>query len=112
MNEKDKKSEDFVTVSKYDLTMLKTLATILIGVLAVVATFFGFNINNLQQSVSEQILKMEDWFAKIGEPYMTEIERENRRKDRLKSYISCWCMRDFDLDLMWKGYVRNPQVLQ
>jgi hypothetical protein len=55
-----------------------------------------------------QILEMEDWFKKIGEPYMTDIEREHRRKDRLKTYISCWCMSDCDLDLMWKGYVRNP----
>lgn len=55
-----------------------------------------------------QILEMEDWFTKIGESHMTEIEREHRRKDRLKSYISCWCMSDCDLDLMWKGYVRNP----
>ena len=30
------------------------------------------------------------------------------RKDRLKTYMSCWCMSDCDLDLMWKGYVHNP----
>lgn len=55
-----------------------------------------------------QILEMKDYFTKIGESHMTETEKENRRKDRLKSYISCWCMCDYDLDLMWKGYVRNP----
>ena len=55
-----------------------------------------------------QILNMEDWFAKIGEPRMTKVERENRKKDGVRTYISCWCMSDCDLDLMWKGYVRNP----
>jgi len=39
---------------------------------------------------------------------MIESERERRRKDRLKTYLSCWCMSDCDLDLMWKGYIRNP----
>lgn len=55
-----------------------------------------------------QISAMEDWFKKTDESYMSEIERENRRKDRLRTYLSCWCMSDCDLDLMWKGYVRNP----
>jgi hypothetical protein len=55
-----------------------------------------------------QIIEMENWFKKIDEPYMIESNRERRRKDRLKTYISCWCMSDCDLDLMWKGYVRNP----
>ncbi|MEI6609267.1 MAG: hypothetical protein WCO53_05915, partial [Deltaproteobacteria bacterium] len=55
-----------------------------------------------------QILLNEDWFRKIDESHMIDSEREKRRKDRLKTYISCWCMSDCDLDLMWKGYIRNP----
>ena len=55
-----------------------------------------------------QVIAMEDWFDKINENYMSDIERENRRRDRLRTYLSCWCMNDWDLDLMWKGYVRNP----
>lgn len=55
-----------------------------------------------------QISAMEDWYEKNDESYMSEIDREDRRKDRLRTYISCWCMSDCDLDLMWKGYVRNP----
>jgi len=55
-----------------------------------------------------QILGMKNWFKEIDEPRMNEIEKENRKKDRLRSYISCWCMSDYDLDLMWKGYVRTP----
>ncbi len=51
---------------------------------------------------------MENWFKKIDEPHMIESERERRRKDRRKTYINCWCIGDCDLDLMWKGYVRNP----
>ena len=55
----------------------------------------------------QQILEMEDWFKKIGEPNMSEVERQNREQDRLRTYINCWCMYDYDLDLMWQGYVRN-----
>lgn len=55
-----------------------------------------------------QIMAMERWFEDINESHMIESEREKRRKDRLKTYISCWCMGEVDLDLMWKGYVRNP----
>jgi hypothetical protein len=54
-----------------------------------------------------QILLNEDWFRKIDECHMINSEREKRRKDRLKTYISCWCISDCDLDLMWKGYIRN-----
>lgn len=55
-----------------------------------------------------QILAMEEFYTKIGESDVIEGAREKRRKDRLKTYISSWCMSDCDLDLMWKGYVRNP----
>lgn len=55
-----------------------------------------------------QIIEMENWFKEIDEPHMIKSEREGRQKDRMKTYISCWCMSDCDLDLMWKGYVRNP----
>jgi hypothetical protein len=55
-----------------------------------------------------QIIEMEDWFKKIDVPNMVESEKEGRQKDRLRTYIGCWCMSDCDLDLMWKNYVRNP----
>ena len=55
-----------------------------------------------------QIIEMEKWFKDVDESHMIESERERRRKDLLRTYISCWCMGEFDLDLMWKGYVRNP----
>ena len=56
----------------------------------------------------QQITGMNDWHTKIGVPSMNESERERRLKDRRTTYISSWCMSDCDLDLMWKGYVRNP----
>ena len=40
----------------------------------------------------QQILEMEDWFKKIGEQNMSEVERQNREQDRLRTYINCWCM--------------------
>lgn len=55
-----------------------------------------------------QIVGMNDWFSSINESHMIESEKESRRIDRLTTYINCWCMSDCDLDLMWKGYVRNP----
>ncbi len=55
-----------------------------------------------------QIIEMEKWFKAIGESHMIESENERRRKDRLTTYINCWCIGDCDFDLMWKGYIRNP----
>lgn len=54
-----------------------------------------------------QIEDMDNWFKKIGKSDMTDIEKKNRKIDRLKTYISCWCISDCDLDLMWKAYVGN-----
>ena len=56
-----------------------------------------------------QIFEMEDWFKSIGKPDLSKTERERRKQDRLKTYISCWCISDCDLDLMWKGYIGNSQ---
>lgn len=56
----------------------------------------------------QQITGMDDWLTNIGATGMSETEIERRRKDRRTTYISSWCMSDCDLDLMWKGYVRNP----
>lgn len=56
----------------------------------------------------QQILGMNDWLIKIGAHDIPESERDGRRKGRIQTYISSWCISDCDLDLMWKGYVRNP----
>jgi len=38
---------------------------------------------------------------------MIEIEKQERERDRKRTYISSWCMYETDLDLMWKGYVHQ-----
>ena len=55
-----------------------------------------------------QIMEMEKWFRAIGKDHLIEAEKERRRKDRLNTYINCWCMGECDLDLMWKRYIRKP----
>jgi hypothetical protein len=55
-----------------------------------------------------QILEMNEWFKKIKETHMIESERARRSKDRRRSYISCWCLGEYDFDLMWKAYIKNP----
>lgn len=55
-----------------------------------------------------QISVMEDWLKEICEAHMIDSERKRREHDRHKSYISCWCKYKYDLDLMWKTYIRNP----
>lgn len=55
-----------------------------------------------------QILKMNEWFKKIQETYMIENEKVRRSKDRRRSYISCWCLWEYDFDLMWKAYIEKP----
>lgn len=55
-----------------------------------------------------QIVEMENRFRAIGKAHLIEAEKERRRKDRLITYINCWCISDCDLDLMWKRYIRYP----
>lgn len=57
---------------------------------------------------SRQILELDEWLKKIGSSQAIETEKEGRRKDKLRTYISCWCISNCDFDLMWKAYVRNP----
>ncbi len=45
---------------------------------------------------------------RIGYAKIVDTERQDRLRDRDRAYISCWCVSEFDLDLMWKAYVRNP----
>lgn len=54
-----------------------------------------------------QISEMNNYLTRNDHSQVIETEREHRRMDRLRTYISCWCMSDCDLDLMWKAYVRN-----
>jgi hypothetical protein len=56
----------------------------------------------------QQVLDMNTWLESIGYRNLVEKERQDRIRDRNRAYISCWCVSEFDLDLMWKAYVRNP----
>jgi hypothetical protein len=51
-----------------------------------------------------QIQSMNEWFKDIDEPIRIELEENDRRKNRKKAFINCWCISDVDLDLMWKAY--------
>jgi hypothetical protein len=53
---------------------------------------------------NRQIHSMNEWFKDIDEPIRVEWEEEERRNNRKKAFINCWCISDVDLDLMWKAY--------
>ncbi|MDX1250857.1 MAG: hypothetical protein IDH49_01115 [Gammaproteobacteria bacterium] len=54
-----------------------------------------------------QLVDMEQWIEKVTDSDEVLNEREARARDRLRTYINCWCVGDTDFDLMWKGYVRK-----
>ncbi len=56
----------------------------------------------------QQIKLMEDDLKRWKAAPVIEQERESRERARKSTYIHCWCMSDTDLDLMWKGYVKDP----
>ena len=56
----------------------------------------------------QQLLDMDAWLESLGYPEIIDTERQDRIRNRERTYISCWCVSNFDLDLMWKAYVRNP----
>ena len=60
----------------------------------------------------QQLLDMDAWLeSRVPGKWATEVittERQGRTRYRKRMYISCWCVSEFDLDLMWKAYVRNP----
>jgi hypothetical protein len=59
----------------------------------------------------KQLLDMDDWLESRGYMKVVDEERQCRIRDRNQIYISCWCLSEYDLDLMWKAYVRNPPDL-
>jgi len=55
----------------------------------------------------EQLRDAAEYLTRIGHPELIETEREQRLRDKRRTYISCWCVASWDLDLMWKAYVGN-----
>jgi hypothetical protein len=54
-----------------------------------------------------QVRHRDEFLAGTGHPELIQSEQERIRRDKRRTYISCWCMARCDLDLMWKGYVGN-----
>lgn len=56
----------------------------------------------------QQIEDMTKWLTDQGLCDVDRGEVAYRQRAREKTYISCWCMGNYDYDLMWKGYIRTP----
>jgi hypothetical protein len=60
----------------------------------------------------QQILDMDTWLKScVPTNWAAKVideERQSRIRDKNRTYVSCWCISEFDFDLMWKAYVRNP----
>ena len=56
---------------------------------------------------THQLLDRNSWLESRGYAKMLNTERQDRIRDKNRAYISSWCVSEFDLDLMWKAYVRN-----
>ena len=56
----------------------------------------------------QQLIDMDNWLKSKGYSKVIETEQQRRIRDRDRTYMSCWCVSDCDLDLMWKAYIRNP----
>lgn len=54
-----------------------------------------------------QILDTDEWLKQQGVPDVVDSEKEEREKIRKQTYISCWCLGETDLDLIWKAYIPN-----
>jgi len=57
-----------------------------------------------QQRASE-----DSWLESIGRADLIQKERVSRELRRKRFFVSCWCMNEHDLDLMWKAYTSDSQ---
>jgi hypothetical protein len=55
----------------------------------------------------QQIQVMEGDLIRWEASPVIDQERQSRKCARKSTFIHCWCMSDHDLDLMWKGYVKD-----
>lgn len=58
-----------------------------------------------------QLLEMNRWLEDKGCESIIADEAKRRRVNRKRFYISCWCMADHDLDLMWKAYTKDKRAV-
>jgi len=54
-----------------------------------------------------QIEDTSKWLSAIVSPEIAESEQRHRNNNRRTTYINCWCMSEYDYDLMWKSYILN-----
>ena len=54
-----------------------------------------------------QIDQMHADLKSWGHKELISDEQRKRKRNRERTYISCWCVSDIDLDLMWKAYTPN-----
>jgi len=59
----------------------------------------------------QQIIDMNDWLDSVGHPQIVQTEKEHRQRKRKQTFVSCWCMSDHDLDLMWKAYTQETKAV-
>lgn len=52
-----------------------------------------------------QIQRIDEWLLSKNLSEVARQEKVRRDAVRQRTYLSCWCVNDVDLDLMWKGYV-------
>ena len=53
----------------------------------------------------QQIKEDNEWLKKIGYDDVINSEKLNRIRLRQQTYVTCWCLYETDLDLMWKAYI-------
>ncbi|MDF7799863.1 hypothetical protein P4C99_10325 [Pontiellaceae bacterium B1224] len=49
------------------------------------------------------------WLERKGCPELVAQHDKRDEKNRKKVFINCWCMSDYDLDLMWKSYTSSTE---
>jgi hypothetical protein len=59
----------------------------------------------------QQIREMNGWLDSVGHPQLVQTEKKHRQRKRKQTFVSCWCMSEHDLDLMWKAYTHDTQAV-
>ncbi len=55
-----------------------------------------------------QVQEDNEWLERHGYSEINVQLKKQRIQDRKERFIHCWNMSDYDLDLMWKAYVKSP----
>ena len=55
----------------------------------------------------QQIKEDNEWLREKGYDEVINSEKSDCIKRRQQTYVTCWCLYETDLDLMWKAYIPN-----